>query len=138
MKSASEAPTLVKAKTLSMQYVPAEIDYEYGVKRHEIYKRCIKGGRRVIGGGNGQYVTSTYSHFILKVQIEGSEIEIWTERTFKEELGRKRLTAKLREQIESTMPKNVELEKCISARGTEYWTLTSETARQWAKIIKSS
>lgn len=126
------------ATTIGMEYLPAEIEGHSGVKRHEIYKRCIKGGRRIVGGGNGQYITATSSRFILKVKIEGSDVKIWTERMFRDELGVKRLTPKLRERIKSTIPKEVMLEKRTGRLGTEYWVLSEKTTEEWVERIRTA
>ncbi|MFA7252751.1 MAG: hypothetical protein WC027_02745 [Candidatus Paceibacterota bacterium] len=139
-----EAKTTIEAKTTEMVYKASQIDCRSGIKAHEVKGGGCWGpefieGRRVVGGGNGTYVTATPARFILWIKIEDEKHEIWTERIFRSLLETKRLTAKIRSRIEATMPKVVAVEEQQGRRGRKYYTLAEDTAIAWAlKVLESA
>lgn len=125
----------VTAKTIGMKYQPSYTGYESGVSARHFNKRCRSGGYRVVGGGNGTYITASPSHLILKIEVNGTQCDVWTERDFKRLLDTKRMTPQLRQKIEAVMPESVEVVECEGRRGTKYYVLSDKSAQEWATRV---
>ena len=125
------------ARTLGMEYQASEVDCRTGIKSRNIGRDIYARGRRIVGGGYGTYVTATYAHFILRVEIAGEKRDIWTERSFKEALDIRRLTEQVRGKIERTMPERVEVEEREGRRGTKYYVLSEQTIEEWVARIRN-
>jgi hypothetical protein len=116
-----------------MWYEPSEIGVEDGIKGG-CYKKHINGAR-VIGGGNGTFVTATQAHFNLTVLINGRKQDVQVERDFRNLLNIKRLSPKLREIIEATRPTEVEVSMREGFHGTKYYVLSDTSAKAWAQRV---
>ena len=129
--SATTSNTLT-AKTVNMRYEGAESGYLTGVSPWDVRRVCAKAGRRAVAGGNGTYITSTYAHFVLTVEVKGRRCEVWTERGFRKAFDTKRISVQLRDRISKSMPEVVEVEERQGRRGKRYYALTEQALTEWA------
>jgi len=125
-----------EASTVRIEYQASEVHHQSGVKSNEVkggdFGAEFIGNQRVVGGGNGTYITAGPSHLILRVRVGNEEHEIWIERLFKELLGIRRLTKKTRSRIEAAMPSTVLVNEQWGRRGRKYYTLSEGSATDWA------
>jgi len=122
--------------TGQMYYEPAESQVESGVRGREREPGDFIEDRMVLSGGNGTYVTTTLAHFILEVEVDGQFCGIWTERTFRRLLGIRRLTKRIRDLIIEHKPIQVQVFEKEGWRGTKYYALSEESAKEWAQKVR--
>ncbi len=138
-----EALGMILAETLHMEYEKGGAAYESGVSSRRVTyggegKKDRVDGRAVIKGGYGSYVYAIPSQFKLWVKLPGSEdeVDIWTSRDFREQMGVQRLTEKIRKAIEMTKPGHVALVEKTSERGTKYYRIDPDQLIDWAQQAK--
>lgn len=130
---------MIEAKTMRVMYQRSQVNRLSGIRANEVkcdnWESEFVDGQRVVGGGNGTYVTATPSHLILRIKIGNEEHEIWIERVFKKLLGIKRLTEKARSRISTAMPDTVQVNEQWSRRGRIYYILSENSVIDWARRV---
>lgn len=130
-----------EAKVVSMEWEPgdAEITHDYsklGNRGDDSYEGALARGGKEVAGGRGTYVMAFPGHFILKVEVDGLEHEIWTERDFKLALGISRMTKKTRDTISAKLPETIKVEERKGQKGKKYYRVADDDIIKWAKSVE--
>lgn len=125
-----DSVTIREAVTKSIEWEPGETqithDYASWGDRDDSYQGALAKGGIEIAGGHGTYAMALPGHFILTVEVDGEEHEIWTERDFKLALGVGRMTKKARDAIASKLPETIKVEERTGRKGTKYYRVADD------------
>lgn len=119
---------MVIGTNINLEHQKCEYSYSNGYKQGA-KTGYIGDGYYSQNNGFGWGSTMRPSKLILNVQVNDRHEEVWIDKFFKEHWGR--LTANRVAAIKATMPQFVLLQKQVSVRGTEYYTLAELYAKAW-------
>ena len=129
---------MVIGTNINLEHQKCEYSYGNGYKAGS-RTGYIGDGYFSDNNGYGSGYTMRPSKLILNVQVNDSREEVWIDKFFKERWGR--LTANRVAAIRATMSQLVLLQKQVSVRGTQYYTLAEPYAEAWlynAKVYMQS
>jgi len=120
-----------------LRYNWGKTAFRQGIKKNEYRGGKYHRNELVLGGGNGTLVTMEQaSHLVLTVQIDNKDHEVWIESVFRFLLEVKYLTARIRRKIQEKIPTQVELVQKMGHGGVPYYSLSNNSARDWAREVK--
>lgn len=88
-------------------------------------------------GGYGTDTVNKPAEYILHLTVNGEQSKAWVTRSFRDIFGKK-LTAKLREAIEISMPEAVSVQEKVSGRGNKYYVVDPSDLIKWAVKARES
>jgi len=124
-----------EVKTVGMEWQPGSTEVTQNTSKPWVFndhQAAANRGGREVAGGFGTYVMAFPGHFILTVEVDGEEYDIWTERDFKLATGVIRMTKKIRDIIASQMPKDIKVEERMGQKGTKYYKVTEDDILKWS------
>lgn len=129
---------MVIGTNINLEHVKCEYSFSNGYKQGA-KEGYIGDGYYSSNNGYGWGTTMRPSKLVLTVEVDGRHEEVWIDKFFKERWGR--LTANRVAAIRATMSQLVLLQKQVSVRGTQYYTLAEPYAEAWlynAKVYMQS
>lgn len=128
------------ADTMWVTYFRPNACQRTGIKGYEYTGQKYLNNELVLGGGSGTLVVlEGQSHFLLIVKTEdGIRHNVWLENIFRQILGVKKLSSRIRQIIEKTMPRKVGIVQMTGRKGVKYFVLSDESAHSWANVVRLS
>lgn len=117
-------------KIVGMEYQKATSEIATGIKQGERIP-----GKRVFAGSNGTYVVGDGAHIVLVVEKDGKKISVEIERQVKENMGMKRISKKLFENLKNIQPDSIDLEEYTKLNGEKYYKIAESCCDDWLRRL---
>ena len=125
----------LRVETVSLVYRKPFTIISGGVKQSMYHGEKRYLGQFKVGGSSGTLVTlPNECGFILTVNIYSNNVQIWVASIFRTILGKKTLSAKIKQELIDTRPPTVYIIEVARTDNAQGFELSELSARDWLKL----